>query len=122
MAKELQLLISDTWVERIDAYADTEFYRAHLARLKLDDEAELLKGTRRELKILTRQLVDVASLATVRESGVASLDRLAGVLRVSMISYPFWPKAFLAGGILFLVGMTLLWNLIPCSTVWPHGS
>ncbi len=113
LAKELQLLISDTWVERIDAYADTEFYRAHLARLKLDDEAELLKGTRRELKILTRQLVDVASLATVRESGVASLDRLAGDLRVSMISNPFWPKAFLAGGILFLVGMTLLWNLIP---------
>ena len=50
LAKELQVLISDAWVERIDAYADAEFYRAHLARLKLDDEAELLKGTRRELR------------------------------------------------------------------------
>ena len=113
LAKELQVLISDAWVERIDAYADAEFYRAHLARLKLDDEAELLKGTRRELKILTRQLVDVASLATVRESGVASLGRLAGDLRVSMISNPGWPKAFLAGGTLFFIGMTFLWNLIP---------
>jgi hypothetical protein len=113
LAKELQVLISDAWVERIDAYADTEFYRAHLARLNLDDESELLKGTRRELRILTRQLVDVAALATVRESGVASLARLAGDLRVSMLSNPGWPKAFLAGGILFLVGMTLLWNLIP---------
>ena len=113
LAKELQVLISDAWVERIDAYADAEFYRTHLARLKLDDEAELLKGTRRELKILTRQLVDVASLATVRESGVASLARLAGDLRVSMISNPGWPKAFLAGGTLFFIGMTFLWNLIP---------
>jgi hypothetical protein len=113
LAKELQVLISDAWVERIDAYADAEFYRAHLARLKLDDEAELLKGTRRELKILTRQLVDVASLATVRESGVASLARLAGDLRVSMVPDPGWPKAFLAGGTLFFIGMTFLWNLIP---------
>lgn len=113
LAKELQVLISDAWVERIDAYADAEFYRAHLARLKLDDEAELLKGTRRELKILTRQLVDVASLATVRESGIASLARLAGDLRVSMLPNPGWPKAFLAGGTLFFIGMTFLWNLIP---------
>jgi hypothetical protein len=113
LARELQVLISDAWVERIDAYADSEFYRAHLARLKLDDEAELLKGTRRELKILTRQLVDVASLATVRESGVASLARLAGDLRVSMIPNPGWPKAFLAGGTLFFIGMTFLWNLLP---------
>jgi uncharacterized membrane protein YidH (DUF202 family) len=113
LAKELQALISDPWVQRIDAYADAEFYRAHLARLKLDDEAELLKGTRRELKILTRQIVDGASLATVRESGVASLERLAGDLHVSMIPNPGWPKAFLAGGTLFFVGMTFLWNLIP---------
>jgi hypothetical protein len=113
LAKELQVLISDAWVERIDAYADAEFYRAHLAQLKLDDEAELLKGTRRELKILTRQLVDVASLATVRESGVASLARLAGDLRVSMPPNPGWPKAFLAGGTLFFIGTTFLWNLIP---------
>lgn len=113
LAKELQVLISDPWVQRIDAYADTEFYRVHLARLKLDDEAELLKGTRRELKILTRQLVDVASLATVRESGVASLARLAADLRVSVIPNPGWPKAFLAGGTLFFIGMTFLWNLIP---------
>ena len=80
LADELKVLISDAWVQQIDAYADAEFYRAHLARLKLDDEAELLNGTRRELKILTRQLVDVASLATVRESGVAFL--------------PGWPATF----------------------------
>ena len=73
LAKEVEVLRSDAWVERIDAYADTELYATHLARLKLDDEPELHKATRRELKILTRQLVDVASLATVRESGVASL-------------------------------------------------
>ena len=30
-----------------------------------------------------------------------------------MISSPGWPKAFLAGGILFFIGMTFLWNLIP---------
>jgi hypothetical protein len=113
LAKELQLLISDTWVERIDAYADADFYRNHLARLHLEDEAELPRATRRELKILTRQLVDAASLATVRESGAASLARLADDLGVSMTSSPSWAKAFLAGGILFLVGMTLLWNLIP---------
>jgi hypothetical protein len=113
LARELQVLIGDAWVERIDAYADAEFYRAQLARLKLDDDAELLKGTRRELKILTRQLVDVASLATVRESGVASLARLAGDLRVSMVANPGWPKAFLAGGTLFFIGMTFLWNLLP---------
>jgi hypothetical protein len=113
LAKELQLLVSDAFVQRIDSYADADFYRAHLARLKLDDEVELLKGTRRELKILTRQLVDVATLATVRESGVASLSRLAGDLRVSMLPNPGWPKAFLAGGTLFFVAMTFLWNLIP---------
>lgn len=113
LAKELQVLTSDAWVQRIDAYADAEFYRSHLARLKLDDEGELLKGTRRELKNLTRQLVDVASFATVRESGVSSLDRLAADLRVSMISNHGWPRAFLAGGTLFFIGITFLWNLIP---------
>ncbi len=113
LAKELQVLISDAWVQRIDAYADADFYRAYLTRLKLDDEAELMKGTRRELKILTRQLVDVASLATVRESGVASLGRLADDLGVSMITNYGWAKAFLAGGTLFFIGMTFLWNLIP---------
>lgn len=113
LAKELQVLISDAWVERIDAYADADFYRTHLARLKLDDQAELLKGTRRELKILVRQLVDVATLATVRESGVASLRRLAGDLHVSMISSRGWASAFFAGGTLFLIGITFLWNLIP---------
>ena len=113
LAKELQVLTSDAWVQRIDAYADAEFYRSHLARLKLDDEGELLKGTRRELKILTRQLVDVASFATVRESGVSSLGRLAADLRVSMTSNHGWPKAFLAGGTLFFIGITFLWNLIP---------
>ena len=113
LAKEVEVLRSDAWVERIDAYADAELYATHLARLKLDDEPELHKATRRELKILTRQLVDVASLATVRESGVASLSRLADDLRVSMLPNSAWPKAFLAGGILFLVGMTFLWNLIP---------
>ena len=113
LAKEVEVLRSDAWVERIDAYADAELYATHLARLKLDDEPELHKATRRELKILTRQLVDVASLATVRESGAASLSRLADDLRVSMLPNSAWPKAFLAGGILFLVGMTFLWNLIP---------
>jgi hypothetical protein len=113
LAKELQLLVSDAFVQRIEAYADADFYRAHLARLKLDDEAELSKGTRRELKILTRQLVDVATLATVRESGVASLSRLGGDLHVSMLPNRGWPKAFLAGGILFFIAMTFLWNLIP---------
>ncbi|NGO50298.1 hypothetical protein [Allomesorhizobium camelthorni] len=113
LAKELQILVGDAFVQRIEAYADADFYRAHLARLKLDDAAELLKGTRRELKILTRQLVDVASLATVRESGVASLSRLAGDLRVSMLPNSGWSNAFLAGGTLFLIGMTFLWNLIP---------
>jgi hypothetical protein len=113
LVKELQMLISDAWVQRIDAYADAEFYRSNLARLNLDDEAELQKGTRRELKILVRQLVDIASLATVRESGVGSLARLAGDLHVNMISDRGWPKAFLAGGTLFFIGMTLLWNLIP---------
>jgi hypothetical protein len=113
LAKEVEVLRSDAWVGRIDAYADAELYATHLARLKLDDEPELHKATRRELKILTRQLVDVAAVATVRESGVASLSRLADDLRVSMLPNSGWPKAFLAGGILFLVGMTFLWNLIP---------
>lgn len=113
LAQELQTLISDAWIQRIDAYADADFYRAHLVRLKLDDQGELLKGTRRELKILVRQLVDVAALATVRESGAASLYRLAGDLRVSMISSRRWARAFLAGGTLFLIGITFLWNLIP---------
>jgi hypothetical protein len=30
-----------------------------------------------------------------------------------MIPNPGWPKAFLAGGTLFFIGMTFLWNLIP---------
>ena len=62
-------------IQRIDVYADADFYRSYIARLKLDDQAELLEGTRRELKLLTRQLVDAASLATVRESGMTGLSR-----------------------------------------------
>ena len=52
LARELQVLISDRWVEQLDAYADAEFYRAHLARLKLESEGELLEGTRQELRPL----------------------------------------------------------------------
>ena len=122
LANELQLLISDAWVQRIDAYADAEFYRANLVRLKLDDQAELLKGTRRELKILVRQLVDVAALASVRESGLKSLARLAGDLRVSLISSRGWAKPFIAGGTLFLIGITVLWNLIPAFHGLAHRS
>ena len=96
--------------------------RTPFARLKLDDEPELHKATRRELNIFTRQLVDVASLATVRESGVASLSRLADDLRVSMLPNSAWPKAFLAGGILFLVGMTSCGTLFPRLTVWQRSS
>jgi len=113
LARELQILTSDAWVQRIDAYADADFYLAHIKRLQLDEQAELLKATRRELKILVRQLVDVAALATVRESGVASLDRLADDLRVSMIPSRGWAAAFLAGGTLFLMGTTVLWILLP---------
>lgn len=113
LAKEIQMLLSDGWIQRIDVYADADFYRSYIARLKLDDQAELLEGTRRELKLLTRQLVDAASLATVRESGMTGLSRLARDLQVDVIPNPAWPKAFLAGGMMFLVGMTVLWNLIP---------
>jgi hypothetical protein len=116
LTRELQLLISDAWVKQIDPYADTIFYRAQLVRLKLDNEVEvreLLKGSRRELRSLTRQLVDVASLASVRESGRGSLTRLASDLRVATQADPDFSKGFLSGGILFLIGMTLLWAVIP---------
>lgn len=116
LAKGLHLLVSDAWLERIDDYADTDFYRAQLARLKLDDEAEIkdaLKGSRRELKNLTRQLVDIASLACVRERGMGSLSRLADDLHVATEDDPTIVKAFLSGAILFLIGMTFLWNVIP---------
>jgi hypothetical protein len=116
MAREVQALIGDEWVSRLDAYADSDFYRAQLARLKLDDEAEvkeLLRGSRRELKNLIRQLVDIATLATVREGGAASIRRLADDLRVSLPWTPGWSQAFFSGGVLFLIGMTVLWNLIP---------
>jgi hypothetical protein len=113
LAKELEDLIGDAWRARIGAYADVDFYRAQLVRMKLEDEAELPKATWRELRILTRQLVDFASVATVRGSGVAALPRLARDLGVNMIPDHGWAKAFLAGGILFLVGMTLLWVLVP---------
>ena len=116
LAKELHLLVSDAWLERIDEYADTDFYRAQLARLKLDDEAEIkeaLKGSQRELKNLTRQLVDIAALACVREGGMGSLSRLADDLHVATEDDPDLAKAFLSGAILFLIGMTFLWNVIP---------
>ena len=116
LARELQLLVSDAWVERIDDYADTDFYRAQLDRLKLVDDAdrkEALRGSRRELKNLIQQLVDAASLATVRESGIGSLDRLAADLNVDTQIEPDIAKAFLAGGILFLIGLTFLWTFIP---------
>ena len=137
LGKQIRPLVSDGWLERIDDYADTDFYRAQLARLKLDDEAEIeeaLKGSQRELKSLTRQLVDIAAVACVREGGMGSLSRLADDLGVATEDDPDLAKAFLAGGILFLIGMTLLWNVIPLFDgvaarflgaeefdLWPHN-
>jgi hypothetical protein len=116
LGKELLRLVSDPWLERIDAYADAVFYRHQLARLKLEDDqevGELLKGSKRELKNLIAELVYAASLATVRESGSKSLDRLAADLDVALPPSPATLRDFLAGGILFLIGMTFLWSVIP---------
>jgi hypothetical protein len=116
LGREVMALIGDAWMARIDLYADTVFYRYQLNRLKLDDEAErkeLLAGSQRELRALVGQLVYAASLATVREGGARSLDRLAADLRVTMPPRPASAKDFLAGGILFLFGMMLLWFVVP---------
>jgi hypothetical protein len=114
--EEIARLASDPWMERIDAYADTVFYGYHLHRLKLDNEAErrdLLNSSERELRNLLGQLVYAASIATVRESGTRSLDRLAADLKVSTPPKEGSAKDLLAGAILFVFGITFLWFLIP---------
>jgi hypothetical protein len=116
LAKEVAHLASDAWQERIDAYADSVFYRHQLKRLKLDDPAEkqeLLQSSSRELKNLVNQLVYVASLATVRESDRKFLGRLAVDLGVSMPPHSKTTRNFFAGAILFLIGATLLWTGLP---------
>jgi glycerol uptake facilitator-like aquaporin len=116
LANQVMELVSDSWLERIDRYADSVFYRHQLARMKLDDEAELkerLRGSKPELRNLTGQLVYAAALATVRESGVKSLAQLAEDLKVTLPRVSTRVQDFFAGGILFLIGMTLLWSIIP---------
>ncbi len=116
LGKEVLGLVSNSWLERIDPYADLIFYRHQLARLKLDDDAEieeLLKGSKRELKELIGKLLCAASLATARESGASSLARLAGDLGVFLPPKRVMARDFLAVGMLLLIGMTFLWSVIP---------
>ncbi|HST95988.1 MAG TPA: hypothetical protein VLJ78_14540 [Microvirga sp.] len=116
LGRELQKLVSDSWLNRIDTYADTVFYRQQISRLKLNEDGQIediLKGSKRELKGLIEQLVYAASLATVRESGGKGLLRLAADLGVTVPTNSAPLKDYLAGGVLCLIGMTLLWFLVP---------
>jgi hypothetical protein len=84
--------------------------------LKLNEDGQIediLKGSKRELKSLIEQLVYAASLATVRESGGKGLLRLAADLGVTVPTNAAPLKDYLAGAVLCLIGMTLLWFLIP---------
>jgi hypothetical protein len=116
LGRELQKLVSDSWLNRIDTYADTVFYRQQISRLKLNEDGQIediLKGSKRELKSLVEQLVYAASLATVRESGGKGLLRLAGDLGVTVPTNTAPLKDYLTGAVLCLIGITLLWFLIP---------
>jgi len=116
LGRELQKLVSDNWLNRIDAYADTVFYRQQISRLKLTDDGQIddiIKGSKWELKNLIEQLAYAASLATVRESGGKGLLRLAADLGVAVPTNTAPLKDYLAGGVLCLIGMTLLWFLVP---------
>lgn len=116
LGRELQKLVSDSWLNRIDAYADTVFYRQQISRLKLNDDGQIediIKGSKWELRNLIEQLTYAVSLATVRESGGKGLSRLAADLGVTVPAGTAPLKDYLAGGVLCLIGMTLLWFLIP---------
>ena len=79
LGREVQDLIGDAWLKKLDAYADVDFYRQQLKRMNLDDELEvreLLRGSRRELRNVLGQLIYAAALATARESGPKSLMSL----------------------------------------------
>ncbi len=113
---ELKKLVGDAWIREIGAFADTGFYAGHIVRLGLDKDdqlAEILAGSRRELKTLVGQLVFAASLATVRKSGARGLDDLAEALDVSPPAPLGLVKDLLAGAVLGVVAMTLLWFAIP---------
>jgi hypothetical protein len=116
LGRELQKLVSDSWLNRIDAYADTVFYRQQISRLKLNEDGQIediVKGSKWELKNLIEQLVYAASLATVRESGGKGLLRLAADLGATIPTNTAPLKDYLAGGVLCLIGMTLLWFVVP---------
>ena len=116
LGRELQKLVSDNWLNRIDTYADTVFYRQQISRLKLNDDGQIediVKGSKWELKNLIEQLIYAASLATVRESGGKGLLRLAADLGVTVPTNTAPLTDYLAGGVLCLIGMTLLWFLVP---------
>jgi hypothetical protein len=116
IGEELKKLLADAWIREIGAFADTGFYAGHIARLGLDKEDQLtetLAGSRRELKSLVSQLVFAASLASVRKSGVRGLDDLAEALDVSPPAPVGLVKDMLAGAVLGIVAMTVLWFAIP---------
>jgi hypothetical protein len=116
IAREVTELTGDSWLERIDSYADSMFYRDQVRRMKLDEEAELnerLAGSKRELRDLAGQLVYASALAAVRESGVKSLGRLAADLRVEIPAGRATMGDIFAVIVLLLVGTTMLWCVLP---------
>ncbi|HEX2137103.1 MAG TPA: hypothetical protein VHG30_14570 [Microvirga sp.] len=115
LAAVVKRLASDVWIGQIDEYADTIFYRHQLERLKATEEErdESTPPSKRELKRLVAQLVYAAALAVVRESGGKALRRLADDLGVSFPPPPASIRDYMAGFVLCLLAMTLLWLVIP---------
>lgn len=112
----LRKLSGDAWIGKMQPYADTVFYRAQLERLGLaspQEAPEIFAGSTRELKTLVDQLVYASALSTVRKSGGRALSRLAGDLGVSVERRETGGGAAAKIGLLFLIGMTVLWFLIP---------
>lgn len=119
LASELKTLVSDAFQARIKSFADANFYRMEIERLKLDSEAELadaMDGSTRELKTTIQQLLVGAAIAAVRSTGSKGLSKLETELGV-----PPHPKqsivyAFLVSLLWCVFGVTVLWFAIPMLT------
>ncbi|WP_158704437.1 hypothetical protein [Rhizobium sp. NXC24] len=133
-AAELSNWTKLNWRNKIRPYADITFYEAEISR-RADALENLSTSSEKDLKSLLEQLVYVASIATVRKGGGIALRRLArdlGVHEPPSMNLPI--RGLVAGALLSLVALTILWFAIPLLgpvvdwlngppplEYWPHG-
>ncbi|WP_157016430.1 hypothetical protein [Mesorhizobium xinjiangense] len=120
LAAELEQMLSDQWIHRIGAFADTSFYSDYVGQMKLDRQAELdeiRQGSSREKRFVVQDLIFAAAVATVKSGGGRALPKLAKALAVSMPDQERRPKAWSSGILVFLLCAVVLWVVLPMSSM-----